>query len=89
MVPALTEACGAPVASWIASASMSARSPMARWPGSLPRMVPTTPVPPTPSVTSTPHSRSFAATSAAVRTSSRPISGCAWMSRRIAVSSGW
>src|SRR5690242_11115487 len=70
----------------IGSASMSARSPMAR--GLLPtRMVPTTPVLPTPVATSTPHSLSFSATMRLVRSSSKPSSGWAWMSRRMAVSS--
>src|SRR5229473_7421332 len=65
---------------------MSARSPMAR--GLLPTgMVPTTPVLPMPVVTSQPHSLSFLATIAEVRSSSKPSSGWAWMSRRMAVSS--
>ena len=70
----------------IGSASMSARSPIAL--GLLPtRMVPTTPVLPMPVVTSTPHSLSFSATMRLVRSSSKPSSGWAWMSRRMAVSS--
>src|SRR5687767_329542 len=65
---------------------MSARSPMAR--GLLPtRMVPTTPVLPMPVVTSQPHSLSLVATIFDVRSSSKPSSGWAWMSRRMAVSS--
>src|SRR5215471_15763451 len=65
---------------------MSARSPMAR--GLLPtRIVPTTPVLPMPVVTSRPHSFSFSATMRLVRSSSKPSSGWAWMSRRMAVSS--
>src|SRR3979490_3157041 len=65
---------------------MSARSPMAR--GLLPtRMVPTTPVLPMPVVTSQPHSLSFLATISDVRSSSKPSSGWAWISRRMAVSS--
>jgi hypothetical protein len=68
------------------SASMSARSPMAR--GLLPtRMVPTTPVLPMPVVTSKPHSSSLLATIREVRSSSKPSSGWAWISRRMAVSS--
>ena len=70
----------------IGSASMSARRPIAR--GLLPtRIVPTTPVLPMPVVTSRPHSLSFLATIAEVRSSSKPSSGWAWMSRRMAVSS--
>src|SRR4029077_19136921 len=65
---------------------MSARKPIAR--GLLPtRIVPTTPVLPMPVVTSSPHSLSFLATIAEVRSSSKPSSGWAWMSRRMAVSS--
>src|SRR5689334_6620557 len=72
----------------IGSASMSARRPSVASP--LPeRSTPTTPVPPTLRCTSMPHSSSFCATSSAVRCSSRPSSGLAWMSRRMAVSSGW
>jgi hypothetical protein len=68
------------------SASMSARKPMAR--GLLPtRIVPTTPVLPMPVVTSQPHSLSLVATILDVRSSSKPSSGWAWMSRRMAVSS--
>src|SRR5215831_12333297 len=67
-------------------ASMSARRPMAR--GLLPtRIVPTTPVRPMPVVTSQPHSLSLVATIFEVRSSSKPSSGWAWMSRRMAVSS--
>ena len=70
----------------IGRASMSARMPMAR--GLLPtRMVPTTPVLPMPVVTSQPHSLSLPATIFDVRSSSKPSSGWAWMSRRMAVSS--
>src|SRR6185312_9654040 len=65
---------------------MSARSPIAL--GLLPtRIVPTTPVLPMPVVTSQPHSFSFLATISDVRASSKPSSGWAWMSRRMAVSS--
>src|SRR5476651_725600 len=74
------------LSSSIGSASMSARSPIAV--GLLPtRIVPTTPVLPMPVVTSQPHSLSLAATIFDVRSSSKPSSGWAWMSRRMAVSS--
>ena len=74
------------LSSSIGRASMSARRPMAR--GLLPtRMVPTTPVLPMPVVTSQPHSFSFWATMVLVRSSSKPSSGWAWISRRMAVSS--
>ena len=53
------------------------------------RSTPTTPVLPMPRWTSMPNSLSFAATRSAVRFSSNPSSGCAWMSRRQRVSSGW
>ena len=61
---------------------MSARSPIAR--SELPRrIVPTTPVLASPRCTSQPNSASFRATRSAVRSSSKPSSGWAWMSRRI------
>ena len=86
--PGVVDAYGSDVCSTRASASMSARKPIAPWPGRLPRKVPTTPKPPTCSATSMPQSRSFCATRADVRRSSRPSSGWAWMSRRIATTSG-
>src|SRR3954462_311488 len=65
---------------------MSERSPFAI--GLLPTLVvPTTPGLPMPVVTSTPHSLSFSATMRLVRSSSKPSSGWAWMSRRMAGSS--
>src|ERR1700738_1491199 len=75
------------VFSSIGSASMSARSPMRLPPVPLPLSTPTTPVPPRPRCTSMPHCVSLSATMPEVRTSSKPISGCACRSRRIAVSS--
>ena len=46
--------------------------------------MPTTPVVPSPRWIGMPHSVSLAATTSAVRTSSKHSSGCAWMSRRTA-----
>src|SRR5256885_2240121 len=60
---------------------MSARRPRRRLP--LPRTSrPTTPVPPRLRSTSYPHCSSCCATRALVRCSSKPSSGCLWMSRR-------
>ena len=81
--PGRVERQGRFVSSSIGSASMSARRPTER-PGPLPSMIPTTPVPPMPACTSIPHSLSFSTTMPEVRTSWKPISGWAWMSRRIA-----
>jgi len=90
ILPGMVEACGRPVASWIGSASMSARKPMVRPDeDDRPVITPTTPVPPKPVTTSSqPNSFSFSATSAAVRCSSKRSSGWAWMSRRQPAISG-
>jgi hypothetical protein len=70
---------------------MSARRPMARpVSGPPPRITPTTPVLAMPVITSSqPNSRSLAATTPLVRTSSNASSGCWCRSRRQAVISGW
>src|ERR1700687_2220122 len=75
------------VFSSIGSASMSARKPMRLPLVPLPLSTPTTPVPPRPRCTSMPHCVSLSATIPEVRTSSKPISGWACRSLRIAVSS--
>src|SRR5205809_978844 len=69
---------------------MSARRPMAR-PPEVPRpfTTPTTPVFARPRCTSMPQLASLSATSAEVRVSSKPSSGCACRSCRIASSSEW
>ncbi len=67
---------------------MSARSPILRLPGR-PWMTPMMPVLPKPRWTSMPQDSSFSATMPEVRTSSKPISGWAWKSRRQAVISSW
>ena len=67
---------------------MSARSPIERFPGILPRSTPTTPVRPIPRCTSMPQDSSFSATIPDVRTSWNPVSGWAWKSRRHACTSG-
>ena len=86
MRPGMRLACAKVLCSVIGSASMSARRPMARFepPGALPRIVPTTPVRPSPRCTSMPQPSSVRAMTSAVRTSSKQSSGWAWMSRRIA-----
>jgi hypothetical protein len=70
--PAVADDHGLPLSSLIGSASMSARSPIARpAPAADPRITPTTPVRPIPSTTSSqPKDRSLSATSAAVRVTS-------------------
>jgi hypothetical protein len=59
-----------------------------RGPGRTPLSVPTTPVLAIPSATSIPQDLSLSATIAAVRLSSKRVSGWRWMSWRIAISSG-
>ena len=95
--PSCPQACIAPftvlrkgrsVSSSIGSASISARSPMARLPEPF-RSTPTTPVPPTPRWTSIPSASRAVATFSAVRNSAMPSSGWACRSRRKAVSSAW
>ena len=70
------------LSSFSGRASISARRPIARLPSPL-LSTPTTPVPAMPRCTSMPHSSSRRATISEVRCSSKPSSGCAWMSRRI------
>ena len=70
------------------AAIQSGRVPTERVPGRLPRMTPTTPVPPIPVCTSsTPYAFSRSATSAAVRVSLYACSGLEWISRRMSVRS--
>ena len=71
--------------SWIGSASMSARM-ASTGPGRPPSIRPTTPVLPMPVWCGMPSRVSSRATTPAVRTSSKPSSGWAWMSRRISIS---
>src|SRR5262245_9457011 len=79
------EANGRPGGSFTGSASMSARN-ATTGPGLAPFSRPTTPVLPTPVFTSRARLVRWAATSADVRVSCSPSSGCSWMSRRQAIS---
>ena len=86
ILPSFCERCAKSFSSCKNSASMSARRPMALPP--LPFVsVATTPVPARPLQTSSPKPISFSATKSDVRRSSNAVSGCAWRSRRQAVSS--
>ncbi len=84
MRPACFERCANRFASSIGRQSMSARRPMLRFVDPA-RSTPTMPVLPTPRWTSTPNEINCDATRSEVRASSKPSSGCAWMSRRQAV----
>ena len=85
--PGLVLANGRPDFSSIGSASMSARM-ASTGPGRPPSIRPTTPVRPMPVWWLMPSRVSSRATTPAVRTSSKPSSGWAWMSRRISISAG-
>ena len=88
MLPWVCELKSTPLSSMMGKASMSARMPMVG-PSPVP-MLPTTPVMPTLVRTSMPPiSRRVSATSAAVRTSWKANSGCAWISRRKRDISSW
>src|SRR6266478_4746257 len=86
--PSWVERCENELVSWIGSASISARNPIARV-DRPDRIRPTTPVPASPRCTSMPHPVNVPATTSAVRCSSKRNSGCACRSRRIACSSGF
>src|SRR5262245_47561016 len=85
--PGTLEAKPRPVASWIGSASMSARIPMVR-PGSAPSSMATIPVLPTPVLNGIFKRLRYVSTALAVSCSSNASSGCSCSCLRRATSSG-
>ena len=87
ILPAFFERCSGLPSSSIGSASMSALRPIDRLLLPDPLSTPTTPVVAILRCTSIPHDSSCCATKSDVLCSSKPNSGCAWISRRVATRS--